>query len=261
MLVFNIGRMSPSTIVFYVFIVALLTKTSFSFTAGLHPKSTRQSKKVLFGTIDDSSSGSEDSNIPFSTSSKPKQDWFEAELTLRNSPKGGPTPELDPEFVARWCCRSLQFVDYPTERAGLKRCFPFFTLLCRGTVTGRKGGDTVEKFCEHGGLAPALQPFMGASRIEIGEGTLSKAPDSIFVRRGDIMSFPVTIYGADVLAFQHSSGLLRDDVGQAPPVTNMVVRLEKACRPPYEGCWQVKEVLDIRFAFAGDMGNGASMFM
>mmetsp|Transcript_49352 Transcript_49352/g.57691 ORF Transcript_49352/g.57691 Transcript_49352/m.57691 type:complete len:243 (-) Transcript_49352:231-959(-) len=182
--------------------------------------------------------------------SSPSSDWTEAELTLKVFPTE-PSPEMSPEFVAISCCRSLQFVDHPTESAGLERCFPFFAWECRNVVTARKGGDTVERFCKYGVLSPALQPFMGAKKIDLGEGTLNPGT----MTRGDLVSFPVTVYGNDALSFQHPSGLIRDTIDSTPKESNFVIRMEKARRPPLQGCWLVKEVLDVRFAFAGDMGN------
>uniref|UniRef100_A0A7S1Z2H3 Tim44-like domain-containing protein n=1 Tax=Trieres chinensis TaxID=1514140 RepID=A0A7S1Z2H3_TRICV len=175
---------------------------------------------------------------------------MEAELTLRNFPSK-PDPSISPELVAVSCCRSLQFVDHPSPDDGLRRIFPFFTWECRKAVTARRGGDVLERFVEHGSLSPALQPFMGATRIEVGEGTLTPKTQT----RGDLVSFPVKVHGAAVLAFQHSSGLIRDRVGEEPPITDMVMRLEQQRRPPMQGCWLVREVLDVRHAFAGDMGN------
>jgi hypothetical protein len=47
----------------------------------------------------------------------------------------------------------------------------------------------------------------------------------------------------------------RNGVAEQPPVTHMVLRVEEQRRPPDQGCWLVREVLDVRHAFAGDMGN------
>lgn len=173
-----------------------------------------------------------------------------AELTLLQIPSE-PHPDHTPEQVAVACCRSLQWVDYPSPSAGLKRCFDFFTFECRKAVTARQGGQTVERFCEYGVLSPALQPFMGAQRVDIGDVTITPAKPPL---RGALASFPVTIRGATALSLQHPSGMSRAGVA-APPVTRMVIRLEQQRRPPNQGCWLVREVLDVRHAFAGDMGN------
>lgn len=178
-------------------------------------------------------------------------DWLQAEFTLLNLPTE-PSPDLDPETIALACCRSLQWVDYPTELAGLKRCFNFFTFECRKTVTARQGGQTVERFCEYGLLSPALQPFMGATRVELGNATFTPAQPPL---RGALASFPVAITGASVLSMQYPSGIDRQGITSLLPKTYMVVRLEQQRRPPEQGCWLVKEVLDVRHAFAGDLGN------
>lgn len=179
------------------------------------------------------------------------KDWLEAEFTLRNLPSE-PSQDLTPEQVARTVCRSLQFVDHPRESAGLKRCFPFLTFECRKCVTARQGGETIERFCQYGILSPALQPFMGASRLDLGEPTWTPAKPPL---RGALVSYPVEITSADVLALQYASGIVRSGVASDPPKVSMVVRLEQQRRPPMQGCWLVREILDVRFAFAGDMGN------
>lgn len=173
-------------------------------------------------------------------------DWAQAEWTVRSFPTE-PHPDLAPDYVALSCCRSLQFVDHPFPNAGLSRCFPFFTWECRKIITARQGGDTAERFGTYGALSPALQPFMGASRIVVGEGTLSPGTAT----RGDIISFPLTVHCAPVMAFQHSSGLIRDRIRKSPPVLRMAMRLEKARRPPLQGCWLIREVLDVRPATRG----------
>jgi hypothetical protein len=186
-----------------------------------------------------------------------EDDWLQAELTLRHAAAAHrfPSPDLDAETVALLICRSLQWIDYPTPGAGLERCFDFFTFECRSRVTARQGAQTVERFCEYGNLAPALQPFIGARRIVVGSGddvTFTKEQPPL---RGALASFPVVIHGANILALQYASGMNRTGVAAAPPITNMVVRLEQQRRPPNQGCWLVREILDARHAFAGDMGN------
>jgi hypothetical protein len=151
-------------------------------------------------------------------------------------------------------CRSLQWIDYPTPGAGLERCFDFFTFECRSRVTARQGAQTVERFCECGYLAPALQPFMGARRVLVGscdDVTFIKAQPPL---RGALAFFSVAIHGANIFALQHASGMNRTGVAVAPPITSMVVRLEQQRRPRNQGCWLVREILDARQAFAGDMG-------
>jgi hypothetical protein len=184
-------------------------------------------------------------------------DWVEAELTLRSAPRE-PHPGLSPHQVATLCCRSLQWVDYPAENAGLERCYRFFTTECRKLVTGRQsdaGGkeeSSMQSFCRYAALSPALQPFMGATRVAIGAATVTPARPPT---RGALASFPVVVRGAPVLAVQHASGMARSGVASAPPTSHLVIRLEEQRRPPHRACWLVREVLDVRHAFAGDMGN------
>jgi hypothetical protein len=92
---------------------------------------------------------------------------------------------------------------------------------------------------------------MGATRVVLGDATFTAASPPL---RGALCSFPVTIEGAPILALQHPSGMTKGGVS-APPITNMVLRLEQQRRPPYQNMWLVKEILDVRMAFAGDMGN------
>lgn len=200
-----------------------------------------------FEALDDD----EETNYSYAFVEANSRDWCNSELALLNAPSF-PDPDLDAESVALNCIRSLQWVDNPTPNAGLKRCYNFLTYGCREAVTGRRGGKSIDKFIEHGIHAPALQPFMGASRVELGMGTFTpaKAPT-----RGALASFPVQIVGAPVLALQYPSGMLRSGVAQEPPTTDMVIRLEKQRRPPDLDCWLICEILDVRHAFAGDMGN------
>ena len=191
-----------------------------------------------------------DTSEDFDVSKDFENDWWQAELTLLNAPSK-PNPNLSAETVAINCIRSLQWVDYPEPNEGLKRCFDFLTYGCREIVTGRRGGKDVTNFVHYGLHAPALQPFMGASRVELGECTYTPAKAPL---RGALASFPVQIYCAPVLAVQHLSGMQRGGIAD-PPVIQMVIRLEQQRRPPNQDCWLISEILDVRMAFAGDMGN------
>lgn len=64
-------------------------------------------------------------------------DWLTAEFTVRTFPTE-PSPDLDPGRIAISCLRSLQFVDYPEEGAGLQRCFPFMGMS--------KGSDSTKRW-------------------------------------------------------------------------------------------------------------------
>lgn len=208
----------------------------------------------FFSTMDDNDdeAGVSEDEISLTTLSS---DWLEAELTLRSSPND-PYPDLLPRQVATICCRSLQWVDYPAVDAGLRRCYRFFTPECRKLVTGRQyssaAEDSLEQFCQYAALSPALQPFMGATRLDVGDVTLTPAQPPV---RGALASFTIVIHGALVLSVQYASGMARGGVASSPPTTHMVMRLEKQRRPPHQACWMVREIMDVRHAFAGDMGN------
>lgn len=119
-------------------------------------------------------------------------------------------------------------------------------------MTARQGGGSTDLFCRYGLLSPALQPFYGATRVEIGNATYTPAQLPL---RGALASFPVVIHGAPLSALQHPSGMERQGVSSTPVTHYMVLRLEQQRRPPQQGCWLVREVLDVRHAFAGDLGN------
>jgi hypothetical protein len=113
-------------------------------------------------------------------------------------------------------------------------------------------GKTLESFVEYGLNSAAFQPFMGASRIEMGNVTYTPAQAPL---RGALASFPVQIYGAPILAVRHLSGIERNGIASEPPITHMLVRLEQQRRPPIQNCWLITEMMDVRHAFAGHMGN------
>ena len=176
-----------------------------------------------------------------------KPDWLDAETTLLSFPKA-PSPSLSAEQVARGCLRSLQLVDYPHDTAGIDRIFPFLSWEARGAITLlRESTSSIEVFRQRALLSPVLQILMGATSIELGEATLSPGTST----RGDIVSFGISVHGADVLAFQHKSGMIRDRVGSGPPETKLVIRLERQRRPPTTGCWLVRDIADVRFANGG----------
>ena len=203
--------------------------------------------------LDDDDDDDDDDEIP--SSSLFNDDWLEAEFTLVNNDVPSiPSPELDAMTVANLICRSLQWVDYPTSLAGLERCYEFFTPSFREFVTARQGGKSMERFVQFGVLAPALQPFMGASRVNVKLDEVTKI-DAKPPLRGALCTIPIEIHGAPVLTLQHPSGMHRTGIATSPPLTKMVLRLEQQRRPPYQGCWMVREILDVRHAFAGDMGN------
>jgi hypothetical protein len=188
-----------------------------------------------------------------SLSEDPSSDWWEGEWMLQNEQlPAGPDPTLSPEQVATLVCRSLQWVDYPNESDGLRRIFDFFSFECRKCVTARQGGSSVDRFIRYGLHSPALLPFMGATRLDFGPVTITPEHAPL---RGALASLTVQVTAPMVRTVQHASGMPRDGVTTQVPVSCMVLRLEKQRRPPMQHCWLVREVLDVRYAFAGDMGN------
>jgi hypothetical protein len=122
-------------------------------------------------------------------------------------------------------------------------------------VTAGRAGKALGSFLEFGLYSAAFQPFMafmGASQIEMGNVTYTPAQAPL---RGALASFPVQIYGAPILAVRHLSGIERNGIASEPRITHMVVRLEQQRRPPNQNCWLITEMMDVRHALAGDMGN------
>ena len=181
-------------------------------------------------------------------SPQPATDWLEAELTLRNFPPNGPSPNLSPAQVATACLRSLQFVDYPSTSSGFERVYPFLTWQCLRAVMCK---DVVNGaiFSQYAALSPTLQPLFGATRIDVHEGKATSIAAT--KNRGAIMSYPVTVYGAEVLAFQHKSGMMRNGVAAGPPKIDIVIRLEQARRPPLANCWLIMDIVNTSYAKGG----------
>jgi hypothetical protein len=195
----------------------------------------------------------DDDDDDFSSPSFPTKetDWMEAELTLRQAPTH-PHPSLDAHQVALITCRSLQNINYPLQNDGLERCFSFFTYDCRKAVTARQGADSIKRFVRYALHSPALQPFMGAHRIEFGQSTKTAAQPPI---RGAMISIPIRVTPTMLALVQHFSGMVRNGVASELPTRSMIMRLEQQRRPPNQDCWLVKELVDVRYVFAGDMGN------
>ena len=51
-----------------------------------------------------------------------------------------------------------------------------------------------------------------------------------------------------------ASGFEKNDE-DAGETLRFAIRLQQERRPPQSGCWLITEILDARYAFAGDMGN------
>jgi hypothetical protein len=187
-------------------------------------------------------------------------DELNAELVARLPMPAHPDPSIAPARVAQHFARGLQRVDSPDENAGLEQAFPWMTFECRKAVTARQGASTVERFIEYGRLSPALMPFMHCEALRWGRPTVTPATTT----RGALASFPVEIVRGK--GIRYASGFQRSDVKLDEPrdddeeeedytSTRFVVRIQQQRRPPLQGCWLISEVVDVRFAFAGDMGN------
>jgi hypothetical protein len=174
-------------------------------------------------------------------------DCLEAELALRSAPRE-PHPDRSPQ-VASLCCRSLQWIDYPTENGWLERCYRFFTTECRKLVKRRKSGvlsgggrdgraateevSSVQNFYHFAALTPELQTFMGSTRVKVEDVTITPAHPPISEA---LASFSVVIHDAPVVTIQHRSGMARNGVAPAPPISYMVIRLEEQRRPSHQAC-------------------------
>lgn len=189
-------------------------------------------------------------NVTFAyvPSTPPRTDWVEAELTLRNFPHDGPSPKLSCARVATACLRSLQFVDYPTESEGLIRIYPFLTWQCLRAVTCRDSVDCND-FVKYAALSPTLQPLFGATRIELHEEKCTTIAST--KTRGSIKTIPVTVVGAQELAFQHQSGMMKNAISQEPPQVSLVIRMEQARRPPHADCWLITDIINTNYAKGG----------
>jgi len=179
-------------------------------------------------------------------------DWEKARSLVRSF-RFGPSPALPPEIVAIGCIRSLQSVDYPTEKAGLERIYPFLTWNCIKHIvgcnneSGQLGG--VERFCELGSMSPVFQPLFGATHIDIDFDNMTLMPGTL--TRGTIAALSLQVTASPIMIFQHKSGMLRDGISQSPPKTDMVIRLQQERRPPLAGCWLVRDIIDARYAGGG----------
>lgn len=188
-------------------------------------------------------------SFAFVPKTPPQTDWLEAELTIRGFPsKNIPSPDLSPAQVATSCLRSLQFVDYPNEGAGFQRIYPYLTWQCLRAVTCKDSVDC-ERFAHYAALSPTLQPLFGATRIELHEKECTVIAST--KTRGEMRSYPVTVHGAEVLALQHKSGMMRENISTLPPRVDLVIRLEQARRPPLTDCWLITDIINTSYAKGG----------
>ena len=167
-----------------------------------------------------------------------------ASLSLPDSPH----PDLGPGEVALAVCRGLQHGNVPREDAGLARAFAFITWECRKAVTARQGADTIERFVEYGSRSPVLLPLMNAVAVDVHVNDITITAGT--QTRGAMASVRVDAFGAKL-----EEGY-SDDAALIP--TTFAVQLQQERRPPLSGCWLIRDVVDVRYAFAGDSGVDTS---
>ena len=157
-----------------------------------------------------------------------------------------PSPDLEPIEIVNACFGGLQQPDEPLPDAGYERLFHFCTYTCRKAITARMGADSLANFTKHTELSPAVQPFTRAASIRI--------VDEPTIIQGTPTRGPMATVGVDVFiapSFRHASGYEKES--DAPEALRFAIRLQQERRPPKN--WLITEILDTRFAFAGDTGN------
>ena len=157
-----------------------------------------------------------------------------------------PSPDLAPTQIVEACFGGLQTPDEPLPDAGYERLFHFCTYTCRKAITARMGADSLANFTKHTELSPAVQPFTRAARIRI--------VDEPTIIAGTPTRGPMATVGVDVFiapSFRHASGYEKES--DAPEALRFAIRLQQERRPPKN--WLITEILDTRYAFAGDTGN------
>ena len=157
-----------------------------------------------------------------------------------------PSPDLEPIEIVNACFGGLRTPDDPLPDAGYERLFYFCTYTCRKAITARMGADSLANFTKHTELSPAIQPFTRAASIRI--------VDEPTIIAGTPTRGPMATVGVDVFiapTFRHASGYEKES--DAPEALRFAIRLQQERRPPKN--WLITEILDTRFAFAGDTGN------
>ena len=157
-----------------------------------------------------------------------------------------PSPDLEPIEIVNACFGGLRTPDDPLPDAGYERLFYFCAYTCRKAITARMGADSLANFTKHTELSPAVQPFTRAARIRIVEEPTIIA--------GTPTRGPMATVGVDVFiapSFRHASGYEKES--DAPEALRFAIRLQQERRPPKN--WLITEILDTRYAFAGDTGN------
>ena len=162
-----------------------------------------------------------------------------------------PDPSLSVEDVCEACIGGMREPNSPHLDAGYERLFNFMNYACRKAVTARQGADSLANFTKYGEVSPVIRPLAQAAEVSWSETTLIAGTPT----RGTMASLAVDLVLDS--GFRHpTSGYERrdDDPGEAE-VLRFLIRLQQERRPPLSGCWLITELLDARYAFAGDMGN------
>ena len=157
-----------------------------------------------------------------------------------------PSPDLEPIEIVNACFGGFQRPNEPMLDSGYERLFNFYTYTCRKAITGRMGADSLANFTKHTKVSPAVQPFTRAASMRIVEEPTIIA--------GTPTCGTMASVGADVFiapAFRHASGFEKES--DAPEALRFAIRLQQERRPPKN--WLITEILDTRYAFAGDTGN------
>jgi len=169
-----------------------------------------------------------------------------------------PLPSVDfgPQDVALLVCRGLQANDAPNKDEGLRRAFAFMTWECRKAVTARQGADTVERFVEYGSRSPMLLPLIGAASLNV------QRKEDVAVIPGTPTRGAMCTVRVDAWCMTYGASL-SDSVGGGSDsaelsATTYAVQLQQERRPPMSGCWLIRDLVDVRFAFAGDAGVDTS---
>ena len=170
-----------------------------------------------------------------------------ASLTLPTKP----CASLAPEDVAVAVFRGLQHNNVPQKDTGYERAFNFCSWECRKAVTARRGADTLDRFVE---FSDVLLPFLNAVKVAV-----EKPPEGIKVTpgtptRGALCFVRVNAYTSKMVVPGGEGN--EDDASLVP--TSFVVQLQQERRPPLQGMWLIREITDVRHAFAGDAGVDTS---
>ena len=192
-----------------------------------------------------------------------------------------PTPELGPAEVCKVVCAGMKHVNDPFPDAGLTRLYNWMTAMGRVSLAppppkaGLQGGVTLEYFLEEA-AGPAIGTFMECTRFGlVGEPTVMAGTQT----RGGLATQLIEVHNEQVgpagtaeeaamVALLAAPDAYLEEVlaatrdghplpappppASAPPASKIPVRarylfsLEQERRPPYEGCWLIKELFHMQ---------------